>query len=352
MGQLFVGEYFLFRYAAGIGVGAVVLSEVAGAVGAVEEVVNTVPGELGTIEAVGKARGGSGLGEHGEREAIVLRGGGKVPEHDTFEVDAALGSLKVVDVGDAALFAASGGKAGDELSKLGGEGECGWCLGVDAGQPVDGFGDEGGIMAVAEVKAIDAVGSGLVAEVVFLGEGFFVEVHEGGSDVEVGFNLVVDVSASHGLGHHAEGVVLAADADGGTTAEDAFVDDADCAHGVVDGVVDIFNERNASGGDGDGAGGDTVAKRYFTADGGGEIALDVEFVFVGILLGEGAGHGVQRVEAVLRGKLIVVDNLTQVAPEGFDIGEEDAACAGLDDTALEGSTVEPVEDTIGIVVVL
>ena len=54
----------------------------------------------------------------------------------------------------------------------------------------------------------------------------------------------------------------------------------------------------------------------------------------------------------MRGKLIVVDNLTQVAPEGFDIGEEDAACAGLDDTSFECSTVEPVEDSIGIVVVL
>jgi len=56
---------------------------------------------------------------------VVLRGGGKVPKHDSFEVNAAFGPFEVVDVGDAALFAAGGGEAGDELCELGREGEAG-----------------------------------------------------------------------------------------------------------------------------------------------------------------------------------------------------------------------------------
>ena len=64
--------------------------------------------------------------------------------------------------------------------------------------------------------APDAIAGGFFAKVVFLRKGLFVEVHEGGTDVEVGLQFVVDVGTRHSFGHHAEGVVLAADTDGRT----------------------------------------------------------------------------------------------------------------------------------------
>ena len=139
-----------------------------------------------------------------------------MPIGDAFEVDAAFRAFKVIDVGDATLFASGGCETGDELGKLCTDTEVRGGFGIDAGQHIDQLGDKWSLVAVVEVKAPDAVAGGFFAKVVFLRKGLFVEVHEGGTDVEVGLQFVVDVGTRHSFGHHAEGVVFAADTDGRT----------------------------------------------------------------------------------------------------------------------------------------
>ena len=207
-------------------------------------------------------------------------------------------------------------------------------------------------MAIVEVDAPDGVAGGLVAEVVFLRQGFLVQVHHRGTQVEVGLKLIVEVHAQHTLARHAETVVLRTHADGGVGGQDALVDDAHSAHGVVDGVVYVFYQRHTPGGHRHTARAHAVAQRYFPTHSRGIVTLKIEPIAVCILLGEGLGHGVERVEAIAVGHLVVGQQPSQVLAEGFHIGEEHTSRGGLDDTALEGGRVEPVEHSVGIVVAL
>ncbi len=350
--QLLVGEHLALGDASSIGLGAVVGGDVAGAVAVIEDVVYTVPGQFRPVETICKPCGGCRLGELGQGQLVVLWCRGKMPEHYALQVDAALSALKVVDIRDAALFTARAGDAGDKLCELRRKGEVRRSLGIDTGQHVHQLGDERCLVLVAQVEAVYAVAGRLLTEVVLLGQRLLMQVHEGGTHIKVGFYLVVDMGTRHGLGHHAERIILAADTDWGATAQDAFVHNAYRSHGVVDGVVHIFYQGHTACSDGHRPRRDTVAQRYFSTHRGGVIALYIELVLVGILLCKGARHGVERVETVFLRKLVVPYQPAQVAPEGLHIGEEDAAGAGLDNTSFEGGTVEPVEHTVGVIIVL
>ncbi len=333
-------------------VGAVVVGDVPGALAAVEDVVYTVPRQFCAVEAVGEAGVGSRLGKHRHGGAVVLRRAGKVPEGDALDVNAALGALKVVDIGDLALRAARRGKPGDEVGKLGGEAEVGGRLGLNTRQQVHQLGDERHLVLVVQVETPNGVARRLLAEVILLRQRLLIEVHEGAANVEVGGYLIVQVGAQQALGHHAERIVLAAHADGGAAAEYALVDDTHGAHGVIYGVIDILNQRHAARRDCHRPLRHAVSQRNLAAHRAGEIALDVELVLVGILLGEGAGHRVERVEAVLFGKVVVAQYCPEVAAERLYVWEEDAARTGLDGAALVGRAVKPVKHAVGVVIAL
>ena len=106
--QLLIREDLLLIYATGIGAGTVLLVDVAGAIGTVEYVVDTVPGKFCPVETIGEACSRGGFGEHGEREPEVLRGGGKMPIGDTFEVNTALRALEIIDISYRSFFVSCG----------------------------------------------------------------------------------------------------------------------------------------------------------------------------------------------------------------------------------------------------
>ena len=225
-------------------------------------------------------------------------------------------------------------------------------LGVDAGQHVHKLGDERHLMAVVEVKSPDSVARGLVAEVVLLRHGLLVQVHHRGPQIEVRLELIVQVQAKHTLGGHAEAVVLAAHTDRRVRREYALVSDAHRTHGVVHRIVHILYQRHAAGRDSYRAGSHAVAKRNLSAYTCGVVAFQIELVSVGILSRQRLRHRVQRVEAVLVGVVVVAEYSPQVLAEGFDIREEHPARRSLYDAASEGRRVEPVEDSVGVIIAL
>ena len=114
-------------------------------------------------------------------------------------------------------------------------------------------------MTIVEINAPDTVASWFVAEIIFLCQRFLGKVHECSSNVEIGLEFIVEMSTNHGFGHHAEGIVLAADTNGCATGKDTFVNNADSSHSVVNGIVNIFNEWNATSSNSDRALRNTVA---------------------------------------------------------------------------------------------
>ena len=273
-----------------------------------------------------------------------------MPVVHALQVDRALRTLEVVDIGGLAVLTSGIGHAWYEVGELGSEGEVRHSLGADAWQEVDNLRHPRHLCLPVEVNTPDGIARRLLAEVVLLSERFLVEVHHGGTQVEVGLELIVEVQTQHALGHHRERVVLARHAYRGAAAQDALVDDTHRTHGVVDGVVDILYERHTAGCHSHASRGHAITQRYLATHLRGEVAFEVELVLVGILLSEGAGHGVERVVAVLVGILAVAQQLAEVFTERLDQGEEDTTCGRLYDATVESSRVEPVHNSVGIVV--
>ena len=208
------------------------------------------------------------------------------------------------------------------------------------------------IVTVVEVKTPDGVGCRLVAEVVLLRKRLFAQVHKGGSKIEVGVELIVEVQAEHTLGHHRERAVLAAYADRCARCKQALVDDTHRTHSVVNCIVNILNERHSSGCHGDRALCHAVAKLYLAADRAGIVAFKVKLVLVGILLSQGLCHCVERVEAILVGQSVIAQHLAQVLAERFHVREEYSSRRSLNDTAFVCGAVKPVEHAVGVIVAL
>ena len=223
--------------------------------------------------------------EHGNREHVVLWRTGQMPIGDAFEVNAAFGSLEIVYIGYRPFFVACRCKAGDELSKFGREGEIGWSFCIDAGKHVDKLGDERSFMSIIQVEPPDAVACWFVAEVILLCQRLLAQIHKGCPYIEVGLYFIVDMSARHSLGHHAERVILATHANGSAARKYAFVHNTHGSHRVIHRIVHIFNQWHTSGCHSDRTRGDTVSQRNLPTDRTGEIAFQIELVTVGILLG-------------------------------------------------------------------
>ena len=64
----------------------------------------------------------------------------------------------------------------------------------------------------------------------------------------------------HGFGSHTERVIFTTNADGGTTGEDALIDDTHSSHRIVDSIVNILNQGHTTCSNSNGALRDAVAQ--------------------------------------------------------------------------------------------
>ena len=167
--------------------------------------------------------------------------------------------------------------------------------------------------------------------------------------MEVLGEVVGPVHAEHGLALHVEhGVALHRHVHRGAGIEDALVDDGHRTHGVVDGVVAVLGERDATGGDLHRAARHVVgAQLDDIAARAGMLAREEELVLLGYLLGNGLGGVVELLKHILVRHGIVAYGLAQVGTEGLYHGEDDAARRGL-----HGVTLDVVVEAVGVGVLL
>ena len=221
------------------------------------------------------------------------------------------------------------------------------------GEQVNRSGNKGKLRLIGEVHAPNKIVDGLVAIVDLVGDGPLPQIHEGGADVKVLREGVVQVGSEEILVCAVFVFRLPSDVNGGSGVEVSLVDDGDSTHVVVDGIVHIFLQGDTASGNFDRAlrhirSGDSELGTV----GGTVGALDIELVLVGDLLRHRLGHRVEGVEGVFVSQLRFGDDRPQVFAERLNMGEIDAAVSGVDGTSHSGGIVDEVENTIRVGVLL
>ena len=224
-----------------------------------------IPGEFGAEVGSGDAR----------RQALVrqirvhiiarnrMRGRGKLPTGRTHEADRGLASFELIDERDASLLVriqdatAAGighgvclGHARPNLREFTREADIRRRPGLQQRHTVDGAREPGGVPSAGRVEPVDRVVDGLVSDrdlvlerAIFLGE-------DGGSETHVGVHVVLGPQPGEGGLLDPEDVVaLVIDADLLTRGQKGAVGDLDAADGVIDLVIEAFDEFTAARGD-------------------------------------------------------------------------------------------------------
>lgn len=312
VGQLAAGEHFAGLDFAHVGVRQLfdVAADIARAERRVtvgEHPVNEIPVQKGAVLAVVDVVAERGFGKEGIGGRIV-GGRGEEPRIGRPQVDGALRCLEVVDIA-AALVGTRLLFVGNELGELAAHAQGRRCCGVDGRNLVQKICQPHEVGVVVEVDAPDGVVDGLVADVDLLGQSFLAEVHDGGADVEPFRELVVDVESEKRFPLCREHrLVFESDVDALSRVDYRLVGDGHYAHGVVDRIVAVFGQHDASGGDDDRSARNVHGfEAYLRSVAGLIFAGEDEFVLCSELASYYEGAVVKFLIAVLLGQKGVVD---------------------------------------------
>ena len=137
----------------------------------------------------------------------------------------------------------------NELSKFALHAESRRRSGVDCRYFVDQIGQPHEVFVVRHVHTPYRIVDKFVADADLLGERLFAEVHKRTAYVKVFVESVIKVETEQGFALHAvERLIFERHADVRARIDDALVCDCDDTHVVVDGIVAVFGEGNATGG--------------------------------------------------------------------------------------------------------
>ena len=169
-------------------------------------------------------------------------------------------------------------------------------------------------------------------------------MHDRSADGEVFVELVLQVSSKQALPLHREGaLILQPHVHVRSALEDRGVQDRYRSHRVIDGIIDVLDERRTSGGHGD------RTSRYvhcaqadLAAVGAFVFTGEVEFILLAQLLRYHQGRVVQLLIAVfLHEPRVVAQRVRQMASERLQNREDDLTAARIN-----GQTLDEVEATI------
>ena len=167
-----------------------------------EHAVDEVPVEQGAVLAVVDVVGQGGLGEEGVRRRVVRRGR-QEPRVGRAQVDAGLRRLEVVYV-RRALVRAGLLLAWQQACVLGGEAELGGRQRAEGGHLVEQVGEPHELGVPAQVEADHGVVDRFVTDVDFFGQRLLAVAEDGGSDVKILAELVLQVKSQKRLSLHRE----------------------------------------------------------------------------------------------------------------------------------------------------
>ena len=213
-------------------------------------------------------------------------------------------------------------------------------------QQVNGFGDKGHFGFIGEIHTPNQVVDGLVTIVDLVGDRTLPKVQQGSPDSEVRRKDIIQTHSEHPLVHLVVVVRFRRDGDGRSGSQDALVGNSHHTHVIVDRIVHIFRQSNTAGGHFDRFRSSSAGEMEFRTVRRTIASLNVVFVLVGNLLRHRFRHRIKRIEGIFVCQSRVIEHGAQIFTERLRGGEIDSSVVGVDGTAIGGSSVNEVEDTV------